>query len=165
MLRSKATHSCGTVGDLHPIPFLIGRRTTIHAVIFNHAAKIHIIIENTHKTQKKSLHCNDFLFFCGPGGNRTHVRTRKPCAFYMLIPDFIFVIHQDLDHQVHPYPLKLHHDIGACRDYFRFYCAAGSSDSEQHPWSDVSFPHLVKKLSSRSTVLRSSSESILVVAN
>ena len=81
----------------------------------------------------------------GPGGIRTHVRTRKPCAFYMLIPVFIFVMLQDPDHQQHPYPLKLHRDIGACLDYFRFYCAACPSDSEQHPWSDVSFPHLVKK--------------------
>ena len=28
--------------------------------------------------------------FCGAGGIRTHVQTRKPYAFYMLIPDFDF---------------------------------------------------------------------------
>ena len=95
------------------------------------------------KKQKKSLRVVTFSVFCGPGGNRTHVRTRKPCAFYMLIPDFIFVMQQDLDHQLHPYPLKLHRDIEACHDYFRFSCAACPSDSEQHPWSDVSSYHLV----------------------
>ena len=44
----------------------------------------------------------------GAGGSRTLVRTRKPYAFYTLIPDFIFVLRQDLDHQSQPYPLKLH---------------------------------------------------------
>ena len=83
----------------------------------------------------------------GAGGSRTHVRTRKPHAFYTLIPDFIFERRQDLDHQPAPYPLKFHHDGEAHPDYFRFSCAAGSSDSEQHPWGDVSFPHLVKELS------------------
>jgi len=34
----------------------------------------------------------------GAGGSRTLVRTRKPCAFYMLIPDSVFVRRQDLDH-------------------------------------------------------------------
>jgi len=29
-------------------------------------------------------------FWCGPGGSRTHVRTRKPYAFYTFIPDFGF---------------------------------------------------------------------------
>ena len=83
----------------------------------------------------------------GAGGSRTHVRTRKPHAFYTLIPDFIFERRQDLDHQPAPYPLRFHHDGEAHPDYFRFSCAAGSSDSEQHPWGDVSFPHLVKDLS------------------
>ncbi len=83
----------------------------------------------------------------GAGGSRTHVRTRKPHAFYTLIPDFIFERRQDLDHQPAPYPLKFHQDGEAHPDYFRFSCAAGSSDSEQHPWGDVSFPHLVKELS------------------
>jgi len=77
----------------------------------------------------------------------------------------IFERRQDLDHQPTPYLLKLHPPIGALKDYFRFTCAALSSDSEPHPWGDVSFPHLVRELSLRSTVLRSSSESILVVAN
>ena len=49
----------------------------------------------------------------GGGGNRTLVRTRKPYAFYMLIPAFIFVMQQDPDHQLHPYPLKLHPIIEA----------------------------------------------------
>ena len=44
---------------------------------------------------------------CGPAESRTPVRTRKPYAFYMLIPAFIFVMQQDLNHQLHPYPLNL----------------------------------------------------------
>ena len=49
----------------------------------------------------------------GAGGSRTLVQTGKPYAFYMLIPAFIFVLWQDLDHQPQPYPLKLHPVIGA----------------------------------------------------
>ena len=49
----------------------------------------------------------------GAGGNRTLVQTRKPYAFYMLIPVFIFVMQQDLDHQLHPYLLKFHLTVGA----------------------------------------------------
>ena len=60
----------------------------------------------------------------------------------------VFVLQQDPDHQLQPYPLKCHLSVEAPTGYFRFVCAAGSSDSERHPWSDVSFPHLVKKLSS-----------------
>ena len=44
--------------------------------------------------------------FSGPAGSRTPVRTRKPYAFYTLIPAFIFVRQQDLDHQLPSYPLK-----------------------------------------------------------
>ena len=62
--------------------------------------------------------------FCGAGGNRTRVQTRKPYAFYMLIPAFIFVMQQDLDHQLHPYPLKFHHTVKARHDNSRFSCAA-----------------------------------------
>ena len=51
----------------------------------------------------------------------------------------IFEVWQDLDHQSQPYPLKLHLSIEAYTDYFRFTCTAWPSDSEQHPWSDVSF--------------------------
>ena len=38
----------------------------------------------------------------------------------MLILAFIFVSQQDPSHQLQPYPLKFHPDIGACPDYFRF---------------------------------------------
>ena len=51
----------------------------------------------------------------------------------------VFVPRQDLDHQPRPYPLKLHQCTEAYTDYFRFTCTAESLDSEQHPWSDVSF--------------------------
>ena len=57
---------------------------------------------------------------CGAGGSRTLVRTRKPYAFYMLISVFVFVMQQDLSHQLHPYPLKIHPVIEAWKDYFRF---------------------------------------------
>ena len=49
----------------------------------------------------------------GAGGSRTLVRTRKPYTFYTLISDFIFVMQQDLSHQLQPYPQKLHRAIGA----------------------------------------------------
>ena len=51
----------------------------------------------------------------------------------------VFVLRQDLDHQSQPYPLKLHQCTEAYTDYFRFTCTAWPLDSEQHPWSDVSF--------------------------
>ena len=55
----------------------------------------------------------------------------------------VFVLQQDPDHQLQPYPLKLHQCGGAHTGYFRFTCTALPSDSEQHPWSSVSFCHLV----------------------
>jgi len=58
--------------------------------------------------------------FRGPAGSRTPVRTRKPYAFYTLIPAFIFVPWQDLDHQPRPYLLKFHLTSGALQGYFRF---------------------------------------------
>ena len=51
----------------------------------------------------------------------------------------VFVTQQDPDHQLRPYPLKLHPCGEAHTGYFRFTCTALPSDSEQHPWSDVSF--------------------------
>ena len=47
------------------------------------------------------------LLLCGAGGIRTLVQTVKPCAFYMLILDFIFVLRQDPSHQPQPYPRKI----------------------------------------------------------
>ena len=51
------------------------------------------------------------ICFCGAGGIRTLVQTGKQHAFYMLIPDFIFMHRQDPDHQPTPYSLKLHLNI------------------------------------------------------
>ena len=48
-------------------------------------------------------------FFCGAGGDRTLVQTGNQYAFYMFISDFIVGQQQDLNHQLLPYPLKLHH--------------------------------------------------------
>ena len=45
-------------------------------------------------------------FLSGVRGNRTLVQTRKPYAFYMLIPALVFVMQQDPDHQLHPYPQR-----------------------------------------------------------
>ena len=69
--------------------------------------------------------CRDLYYRGGAGGSRTRVQTRKPYAFYTLIPDLVFVPWQDLDHQPRPYLLKFHRRIGAYADYSRFYCAAG----------------------------------------
>ena len=46
--------------------------------------------------------CHLVLALCGAGGSRTLVQTGKQYAFYMFIPDFIFVRQQDLDHQPTP---------------------------------------------------------------
>ena len=64
-----------------------------------------------------------------------------------LFQTLVFVRRQDLDHPPTPYPLKFHLPIEALTNYFRFTCTAWSSDSEQHPWSDVSSCHLVTGLS------------------
>lgn len=61
--------------------------------------------------------------------------TLSTCLFW----PSVFVTQQDPDHQLRPYPLKLHPCGEAHTGYFRFTCTALSSDSEQHPWSDVSF--------------------------
>ena len=42
------------------------------------------------KAAKLLILCGFFMMGCGAGGIRTHVRTRKSCAFYMLIPAFGF---------------------------------------------------------------------------
>ncbi len=46
--------------------------------------------------------------------------TFSTCLFQPLI----FVLQQDLDHQLEPYPLKFHHTGEALNDYSRFACAA-----------------------------------------
>ena len=84
-------------------------------------------------TKQKRLPCRS-LFCCGAGGSRTLVQTGKPYAFYMLIPVFIFVIRQDLDHQPYPYPLNLHPPAEASKRLFPMFPAPlYLPDSEQHP--------------------------------
>ncbi len=51
--------------------------------------------------------------FSGAGGIRTLVQTGKPYAFYMLILAFVFELQQDPNHQLQPYPLKLHLTVEA----------------------------------------------------
>ena len=63
-----------------------------------------------------------------------------------LFQPLIFVQQQDLDHQLKPYPLNFHQSNEAYYDYSRFSCTALPSDSEQHPWSSVSFHHLMTEL-------------------
>ena len=65
--------------------------------------------------------------------------TLSTCLFW----PSVFVSRQDPDHQSQPYPLKIHQGDEAHHGYFRFTCTAEPSDSEQHPWSGVSFHHLV----------------------
>ena len=84
----------------------------------------------------------------GPAGSRTPVRTRKPYAFYTLIPAFIFVRQQDLDHQLPSYPLKLFiKNVGPPLTISEEVCTAESLDSENDPRSDVSSPRLAQGLS------------------
>ena len=84
----------------------------------------------------------------GAGGSRTLVQTGKPYAFYMLIPAFIFVMQQDLDHQLHPYPLKLHLPAEASERLFPIFLHRYTFLIRNNiQKSDVSFPHLVRELS------------------
>ena len=87
--------------------------------------------------------CDEGICWCGAGGNRTRVRTRKPYAFYMLIPDFGFRASTRPGPPIDTLSSEFHRAAEAQHDYFRFTCTAEPSDSEQHPWSDVSFHHLV----------------------
>ena len=103
--------------------------------------------------------------FGGSAENRTPVRTRKPYVFYMLISALIFVMQQDLSHQLHPYPLKFHQIVEDQPDYFRFYLRRlifgfGTTSSERRL---VLSP--CDGIEPQSTVLRLGSESILIVAN
>lgn len=89
-----------------------------------------------------------FYKYCGPAGSRTPVRTRKPYAFYTLIPAFIFVRQQDLDHQLPSYPLKRFiKNVGSLLTISEEVCTAESLDSESDPQSDVSSPRLTQELS------------------
>ena len=96
------------------------------------------------KNENKKAAANDATAFClidrvelvgfeptSKQGNHT----LSTCLFW----PSVFVTQQDPDHQLRPYPLKLHPCGEAHTGYFRFTCTALSSDSEQHPWSDVSF--------------------------
>ena len=53
--------------------------------------------------------------------------TLSTCLF---LPS-VFVMQQDQDHQLHPYPLWFHRQSEASTDYFRFYSTAGQNASEQ----------------------------------
>lgn len=79
---------------------------------------------------------------CDVGGLaeiRTPVRTRKSYAFYMLISAFGFRAIARPEPPTIALSSKSHTNIEAYLCYFRFTCTAGSSNSEQHSWSDVSF--------------------------
>ena len=100
------------------------------------------------KNENKKSAANDAAAFClidrvelvgfeptSKQGNHT----LSTCLFW----PSVFVSRQDPDHQSQPYPLKFHQGDEAHHGYFRFTCTAEPSDSEQHPWSSVSFHHLV----------------------
>ena len=83
----------------------------------------------------------------GDSGIRTRVQTRNQCAFYILILAFVFDRRQDPSHQPPAYLLNLtlasqsasaSPDISAPLYPFSLMALA---------WSDVSFPHLVGKIS------------------
>ena len=53
--------------------------------------------------------------------------TLSTCLF---LP-WVFVMQQDQDHQLHPYPLNFHLCAEARMGYFRFYSTAGRNASER----------------------------------
>ena len=59
----------------------------------------------------------------------------------------VFEHQQDLDHQLMPQLLNFIPASEPTETISDLTCAAESSDSEQHPWSDVSFLYLVVELS------------------
>ena len=61
----------------------------------------------------------------GDGGAKEH--TLSTCLF---LPS-VFVMQQDQDHQLHPYPLKFHQQGEAPADYSRFYSTADQNASGQ----------------------------------
>ena len=82
----------------------------------------------------------------GAGGSRTLVQTGKPYAFYMLILVFIFVMQQDPNHQLQPYPLKLHPPVEAPKKLFPIYLHRYTFLIRNNiQKSDVSFSHLVRE--------------------
>ena len=82
----------------------------------------HPILHTRCKIGRISCRLLIISIYCGAGGNRTLVQTRKTQAFYMLIFDYIFVQRQNQSHQPMPYPLKLHLRREAGADYPRFGC-------------------------------------------
>ena len=61
---------------------------------------------------------------CGAGGSRTLVRTRKPYAFYTLIPAFDFRASARPGPPTNALSSKFHCHIEAYDSYFRFACTA-----------------------------------------
>ena len=69
-------------------------------------------------------HAFSFHFISGAGGNRTLVRTRKPYAFYTLIPAFGFRSSARPGPPTDALSSKFHQHTEACASYFRFTCTA-----------------------------------------
>lgn len=94
------------------------------------------------------------LRFSGAGGIRTHVRTRKPYAFYMLIPAFGFRVAAEPGPSTDTLsPLNFIKAAGHTLTISDLSAPLDQEDSEQHPLSDVSSHHLVTGLS-QSTILQ-----------
>ena len=94
------------------------------------------------------MSCKDFRLSLnggGAGGSRTRVQTGKPYAFYTLIPVFGFRVAARPGPPIDTLSSEFHRAAEAQHDYFRFTCTAEPSDSEQHPWSDVSSSYLVRR--------------------
>lgn len=101
-------------------------------------------LEERHKKTRTSLPtCPRLYAWSGAGGIRTHVQTGKPYAFYTFIPAFDFRVTARPGPPTDTLASKFHPCIEAYTSYFRFSCTANPSDSEQHPWSDVSSHHLM----------------------
>ena len=96
------------------------------------------------KNENKKAAANDATAFCLidrvelVGFEPTSKQGNHTLSTCLFQPS-VFEPQQDLDHQLRPYPLKLHPGTEAYTYCFRVTCTALPSDSEQHPWSDVSF--------------------------
>jgi len=101
----------------------------------------------------------------GAGEIRTLVQTRKSFAFYMLIFALIFELRQDRSHQPQPYSLNFAWSPGLTSSYLRYCCATlfGLLRSQSSGWHLVQTPCEGMKL--KSTILRSSSESVSIFAS
>ena len=107
-----------------------------------------------------------FIENCGDGGSRTLVQTRNPQAFYMLIPLLVFEPRKGANALNATLSPKFRPAVGAPTELSRNCLAPRAQAGIRNlHLRDVSSPHLVRGLSQWSTVLRSGSESVVILAN